>query len=468
MPKRIETTELDAIIAAVGEYPEGASTDQVASKLSVALNRRTLQRRLAALVKDEKIRSSGTGAQTRYHSATHPVIATESPAIADDSKPTSNKVNLSIDVSKSGELIFRRVTQPTQKRKPVGYNRKLLDDYLPNQTFYLPATLRKKLVKLGTVGKTLQPAGTYARQILNRLLIDLSFHSSRLEGNTYSLLDTKRLIETGKSATGKDAEETQMIMNHKAAIEFLVQSADTTGVDRRTVLSLHALLSDNLLDDPGASGRLRNIPVDIGGSVYKPLAVPQLIEECFNQIVNVAAAIDDPFEQSFFLSVHLPYLQPFEDVNKRVSRLSANIPLIRSNLKPLSFIDVSKDDYVAGLLGVYELNRVDLLRDLYAWAYERAAEHYTAVRQSLGAPDEFKLRYRSEIKAVVGEVITNLVKASDVNRFVNDWAKSNVEPIDAPKFTAVVESELIALHEGNVARYPVTPNQFEAWRALQV
>ena len=76
------------------------------------------------------------------------------------------------------------------------------------------------------------------------------------------------------------------------------------------------------------------------GTVYHPLEVPQLIEECFGKILDTAAAIADPFEQAFFALAHFAYLQGFEDVNKRVSRLAANIPLIRGNLCPLSFVDV--------------------------------------------------------------------------------------------------------------------------------
>ena len=101
------------------------------------------------------------------------------------------------------------------------------------------------------------PAGTHARRILDRMLIDLSWNSSRLEGNTYSLLDTKRLIELGDPATGRDIRETQMILNHKHAIEFLVESADDVGLDRCTILNLHAIPAENLLPDPAAPGRLR-------------------------------------------------------------------------------------------------------------------------------------------------------------------------------------------------------------------
>jgi Fic family protein len=164
-------------------------------------------------------------------------------------------------------------------------------------------------------------------------LVDLSWNASRLEGNTYSLLDTERLLELGEAAEGKDAFEAQMILNHKAAIELLVEQAAEVGFNRYTILHLHALLSDNLLPDPQACGRLRAMPVGIAQTVYHPLAVPQLIEECFQHMLDTAAAIADPFEQAFFVMVHVPYLQPFEDANKRVSRLAAHIPLIRHNAK---------------------------------------------------------------------------------------------------------------------------------------
>ena len=100
------------------------------------------------------------------------------------------------------------------------------------------------------MGSTLdgeRPAGTYARQLFSRLLIDLSWNSSRLEGNTYSLLETERLLHLGEAAEGKDAREAQMILNHKAAIELLVDQASETGFNRYTILNLHGLLSDNLL-----------------------------------------------------------------------------------------------------------------------------------------------------------------------------------------------------------------------------
>ena len=216
-----------------------------------------------------------------------------------------------------------------------------------------------------------------------------------------SLLDTKRLIEFGLEAEGRDHREAQMILNHKDAIEFLALNAADIGFNRYTVLNLHGILANNLLADPTAAGRLRHIGVGIGGSVYHPPETPQLIEECFVQLLATAGAITDPFEQAFFAMVHLPYLQPFDDVNKRVSRLAANIPFIKANLSPLSFTDVPRDLYSHAVLGVYELNRTDLLRDVFIWAYERSADRYAAIQQSLGEPDPFRLRYREALRTLI-------------------------------------------------------------------
>ena len=136
-----------------------------------------------------------------------------------------------------------------------------------------------------------------------------------------------------------------------------------------------------------------------------PLAAPAVIDECFNEILAKAAAIQDPFEQAFFVLVQLPYLQPFEDVNKRVSRLAANVPLIKRNLSPLSFVDVPDTLYKDAMLSVYELNRTELARDVFVWAYERSARRYAAIRQSIGQPDPFRIRYREDLRNAVASVI---------------------------------------------------------------
>ena len=354
--------------------------------------------------------------------------------------------------------------QPATARRPTGYNRAFLDSYRPNESFYLAADERAHLAKVGKPDFEAQPAGTYAKQILNRLLIDLSWNSSRLEGNTYSLLDTRRLIEFGEEAEGRDRLEAQMILNHKDAIEFLVGAAEEIGFNRYTILNLHAILANNLLPDESAAGRLRRIPVGIEKSAFHPLEAPQLIEECFDQILAVAAAIEDPFEQAFFVMVQLPYLQPFDDVNKRISRLSANIPLIKHNLSPLSFTDVPRSTYTDAVLGVYELNGLELLRDVFIWAYERSAARYVAIRQSLGEPDPFRLKYRDALRTVVAEIVRAGMDRKAAAAHITSWAHAHLEAPDRERFREIVETELLSLHEGNFARYQLRPAEFAAWR----
>ena len=371
-----------------------------------------------------------------------------------------------IPISEAGTAIRDYVRQSLEARKPVGYNRKFLDRYRPNTSFYLTEQDRTHLAVVGRPAIAEQPAGTYAKQILSRLLIDLAWNSSRLEGNSYSLLDTKRLIELGQEAEGRAHLEAQMILNHKDAIEFLVSAADEIGFNRYTLLNLHALLANNLLADPMAAGRLRYIAVGIERSAFHPLEAPQIIEESFDQILATAAAINDPFEQAFFVMVQIPYLQPFDDVNKRVSRLAANIPFIKGNLSPLSFTDVPRSIYTEAVLGVYELNKVDLLKDVFIWAYERSADRYAAVRQSLGEPDPFRLRYREQLRELIADLIRTRIGRKDVAARISAWSKKEIGPDDRARFAEIVEAELTSLHEGNFARYRIRPSEFEAWHRV--
>lgn len=305
-------------------------------------------------------------------------------------------------------------------------------------------------------------AGTYAREILNRLLIDLSWASSRLEGNTYNRLDTQNLIEFGQAAEGKDILETQMILNHKAAIEMLIEEADQVGFNSFTFLNLHALLAENLLADEKACGRLRHRPVDISGSVFHPLALPQVLEECFYLLLEKAAAIPDPFEQAFFVMAQLPYLQPFEDVNKRVSRLGANISLIQHNLCPLSFVDVPEQAYVDGTLGVDEFNQIDLLRDVFTWAYERSCQRYLAITQNVAEPDPLRIRYRDALIRAVQAIVQGRKTASERN--ITRLADELVPENDREAFGKMVGEALQNRHEGSVARYRLKLSEFQAWK----
>jgi Fic family protein len=467
MPKKISEKELAEIERLICSHPEGISIAELGDSYSKAfqktINRRTLQRRLALLIEKERVESKGETRGVRYHLKTpkEPTTILNISGAAHGHSAAVATLEAYIPVSTEGGEIRDYVQQPLHMRKPVGYQREYLNSYQPNETTYLTDVIREHLNHIGRSPLGDRPAGTYARQILNRLLIDFSWASSRLEGNTYSLLDTERLIDFAQSAEGKDQKETQMILNHKAAIEFMVESADEIGFNRYTILNLHALLSDNLLPNPDGGGKLRSIPVGIQQSTYLPLAMPQLLEECFQQILDTAKGIQDPFEQAFFVMVHLPYLQPFEDVNKRVSRLAANIPLIRQNLCPLSFIDVPERAYTDGILGVYELNRMELLRDVFIWAYERSCQKYLVVRQSLGEPDPFKLKYRQKLIEAIGNLIQFKLP---VDLALKEYAVANIPEKDRTQFVQVAVDEIAKLHEGNIARYRLRPSQFAAWQ----
>ncbi len=305
----------------------------------------------------------------------------------------------------------------------------------------------------------------YSRAILNRLLIDLPWASSHLEGNTYSRLDTCELIEHGRAAHGKGAIETQMILNHKSAIELLVENIDTAALNRYTLTNLHSALAENLLPNPSDEGRIRQHAVDIGQSVYRPLATPQQIGEALDVLLDKASRIGDAFEQSFFMMVHLPYLQPFADINKRTSRLAANLPLFRANLCPLTFLDVPEPVYSRATLGVYEMTRVELLRDLYVWAYERSTQEYLAIKQDLAEPDPLRLAWRDFIKQTIRAVILQPAQAPFGQ--IRQAVAEHIPPPEQAAVQALVIEELRRIHEGVLARYGLRPSEYMAWKAGQ-
>ena len=344
---------------------------------------------------------------------------------------------------------------PYYGRATVGYRREFLDAYVPGKTAYLGDVDRAQLAAAGAYPESL-PAGTYARRILTRLLVDLAWASSRMEGNTYEILETERLIEAGQEASGRDRAEALMILNHRDAIEYVVDHLADADIDRRTLCDLHALLANGLLYDPALGGRLRRLPVSIGRSAYLPLDDEFDVAAAFETFLNKAKAIANPFEQSFFVLAHLPYLQPFADVNKRTSRVAANVPLLKAGLAPLSFVATDDRQYVDGLLGVYELNEIALLKQVYLTSYVATARQYTALRAQMDSPPKAALTHRDFV-------------CQAVRRCVFDWgafrrqgvlSMAVLAGIPEGELDAVakyVEGEVNGLHEGNAIRYSLPP-----------
>jgi Fic family protein len=442
------------LLESIRDADDGLSLSELLAR-HPDIARRTAQRWLGRLIDDGRIEAVGEGRARRYR------VAIQIPAIVGGE--AGNRYPDYIPLSADSRDILAYIDQPVEARKPVGYQREFLESYQPNRTWYLSAPLRRQLWNMGDTRQTASPAGTYGRAILNRLLIDLSWASSQLEGNTYSRLDTRRLIESGRAARGKAAMETQMILNHKSAIELLVENADSLELNRFTVLNLHSALSENLLPNPADEGRIRQHAVEIGKSIFRPLAVPAMIEELLDLVLAKACQIEDPFEQSFFVLVHLPYLQPFADVNKRTSRLAANLPLIEANLCPLTFLDVPEQAYSRAMLGVYELTRIELLRDLYVWAYERSTQEYLAIKQDLAEPDPLRLAYRDLIKQTIHAVVVQYTE--DPLTLIGQALEKQVPDADRDNVRALLIDELRRLHEGVLARYGLRPSEYRQWQS---
>ena len=451
----------------LAQHPDGLPLQTLATNVPEAVPLRTIQRWLAQLVDIGLLATCGRARATRYQlpqGKPYPLssLSGGNPKMLVMREPEASLSE--IPLSPQAQRTLQLVSRPLSQRPAAHYDPSLLQSYEPNVTAYLSEDLREKLLLQSRVYEQAKPAGTHARELANRLLIDLSWNSSRLEGNTYSLLETERLLALGAVSEGKPVADTQMIMNHKVAIEFMLDNAAEIGFNRYTLLNLHAMLSDNLLANPAACGALRKMPVFIGQSSFQPVDTPQQIEDWFDAFLTKAQAIENPFEQSLFALIHLPYLQPFEDVNKRTARLAANIGLFASNLCPLSFVDMPQLRYVQAVLGVYELGQIDLLRDLFVWAYLRSCARYNHYLQVVSTPDPLRMKYRSLLYSTVSEIILAPYNKPQAVAHIRKQAQALVEPADQSRFVEVVETQLMSLHEGNMARYGVKPAQFERWQ----
>ena len=127
-------------------------------------------------------------------------------------------------------------------------------------------------------------------------------------------------------------------------------------------------------------------------------------------------------------------------------------------------MDVPRSLYTHVMLGVYEVNQVDLLKDVFLWAYERSAARYAAVRQSLGEPDPFRFKHGATLRQIIGDVVRGRMDKMAASRYIRSWIEANIAEADRERFREMAETDLLSLHEGNFARYQVRPSEFAAWR----
>lgn len=334
-----QTQRIQYILSYLEKYKECKTADILELFKHENIERTTIYRDLKFLLEERKIKEIGRG---KYKFSENPLIYIE---------------------------------KPFYERKKVWYNRNFLLSYIPNTTFFLSThhkrILEEKIQNLDITTENL----SLQKRIIENLLIDISFSSSHLEGNTYSYLDTEVLIQYNEIAENKLKEETQMILNHKKVLEYMLHFKDILPYSKKTFFEVHTLLGDKLLPREDL-WIIRTKIVDIGRSAYTPLDNQYQLSEEFEIFLEKLESIKNPFEQSLFILVFIPYFQIFLDINKRTSRMMCNLPLLKNKLWVLSLLQVKKRDYITAILAVYELNDVSLLAELFTQNYLLNLERY--------------------------------------------------------------------------------------------
>lgn len=386
--------------------------------------RQTLSRRLAALVARGELIRVGEGAGTRYL---------------------------------RGDLeAYLRI--PVPQRPPVRY--------LPERaTKALPRFTRSQLELLvksaGPHGATAEDA---ARAVRERLLVELSYASSSLEGNTYDLLQTEALIKYGQLASGKSALEAKMILNHRDAIRYLLDNIRTVALDWTTLRDLHALLSDGLLGDPGDSGRIRRRVVAITHSSYHPLENEFQLREAVGALLAAVNNEADAYNRSLMLMTGVAYLQAFTDCNKRTGRVIANLPLLQASLPPLSFVTVDKEAYTRGLLAYYELGIGAPIAKVYLDAYPTSADAYRmGAEYRLKSPEQIavELRYQGYVRGHLREIILGQAPRDAP-------LPESIPPQDREAVAEMIRVQLDSVHPGRAAPLGLRPEEIEAYLSRSI
>ncbi|MFH1288118.1 MAG: Fic family protein [bacterium] len=214
---------------------------------------------------------------------------------------------------------------------------------------------------------------TIKKKELERLTIELSWKSSKIEGNTYTLLETEVLIMEGKAAKGHKREETIMILNHKETLDYIVKNKSIfKKITTSKVEDIHYLLTKNL----GIARNLRKTSVGIVGTKYMPLDNQHQIREAIEKACDAVNAENNVFVKAIILSILIAHIQPFEDGNKRTSRLIANAILFAYNICPLSYRKVDEVEYKKAVILFYEQNNLSYFKELFIEQFEFAVNNY--------------------------------------------------------------------------------------------
>lgn len=280
------------------------------------------------------------------------------------------------------EALASYFDKPDSERPIARYVPERLDD-----RHFFEAEQLARLERIVKTGASLDRHG------LARFLIDLSWASSRLEGSTYTQIDTQSLIDYGRRNPDKPAEDAVMVLNHKRAIEIMLSD---TAVSLAQAKAIHAALADGThapesrhFLEAHQRGQIRSYTPNglwIGQTSYLPPQAedrpPGFIDHEVERLINGANEITHPIERAFYLMTRLPYLQPFYDANKRTSRVLANAPLLAEGFAPISFVDFDKSKYLQGIVAFYELGDEQLFGNAFLDAYISSALRYRPLPES--------------------------------------------------------------------------------------
>ena len=224
--------------------------------------------------------------------------------------------------------------------------------------------------------RTKQLPEAIQKKELERLIIELSWKSSKIEGNTYTLLDTERLILENKEAEGHSQKEAQMILNHKDAFNYIrANVTQFKTITRKNLEELHSILVKDLSVGLG----LREKPVGVVGSMYRPLDTMYQISEAIDALDAAVSRATTSYAKALVALLGIGYIQPFEDGNKRTSRLMANALLLAHGHAPLSYRSVDENEYREAMLVFYELNSAMPFKKIFIGQYDFAAQNYVVV-----------------------------------------------------------------------------------------
>jgi Fic family protein len=214
---------------------------------------------------------------------------------------------------------------------------------------------------------------TVLKKEFERLTIELSWKSSRIEGNTYSLLDTEFLIKEGREARGKTKEEAVMILNHKNTLDYI-----RTNIKKYKKISKHAIIEIHTLLTKGLQikSNFRDSLVGIGGTAFRPIDNHFQIEEAVEELCDLINNASNIFEKAVLALLMISYIQPFEDGNKRTSRMLNNAILLAGNACPLSLRSIDEKEYKEALLMFYETNNLSKFKEIFIEQYEFAVNNY--------------------------------------------------------------------------------------------